>query len=157
MTTTGSLGGRLSWPLRCANAPAETTPSIAITINCRISLIIFQAFSSCKFPRTGGRKRCAVQEAARQVPQNRTAVPAAFPPKSLTVHAQIRTVSNSAAPYRIAHKRGTKEHKRSINYRPSLEGYLLTVTLNVPTLPLLSNVRREIVCSPGPSWPKSTE
>ena len=41
------------------------------------------------------------QQAARQVPQNRTALPAAFSPKSLTVLAQIRTVSNSPAPYRI--------------------------------------------------------
>lgn len=31
-----------------------------------------------------------------------------------------------------------------------------TVTLSVPTLPLLSKERSEIVCSPGASGPKST-
>ena len=35
--------------------------------------------------------------------------------------------------------------------------YRLTVTLNVPTLPLLSKERSEIVCSPGDKVPKSTE
>ena len=35
--------------------------------------------------------------------------------------------------------------------------YRLTVTLNVPTFPLVSNERSEIVCSPGANWPKSTE
>lgn len=58
-----------------------------------------------------------------------------------------RTVSKEAARYRIAHK-GAQNQTRP---------YFLTVTLNVPTLPLLSNVRREIVCSPGPRCPKSIE
>ena len=46
MTFTRSLGGRFSCSFRCANAPADTTPSIAITKSCRISLIIFSLFSS---------------------------------------------------------------------------------------------------------------
>ncbi len=52
---------------------------------------------------------------------------------------------------------------RTLSYSPQRaqnmkqSPYFLTVTLNVPTLPLLSNVRREIVCSPGPRCPKSTE
>ena len=37
------------------------------------------------------------------------------------------------------------------------QNYRLTVTLSVPTLPLLSNERSETVCSPGASGPKSTE
>jgi hypothetical protein len=41
MTLAGSFGGRLSLSLFCAKAPAETTPSIAITKISRISLIIF--------------------------------------------------------------------------------------------------------------------
>jgi hypothetical protein len=52
MTFAGSFGGRLSWSLRCANAPADTTPSIAITSTpFRISFVIFNLFSSCKFLR----------------------------------------------------------------------------------------------------------
>ena len=44
-------------------------PSIAITSNCRISLIIFSLSPHAKFPRMGGRKSCADQEAARKVPR----------------------------------------------------------------------------------------
>jgi hypothetical protein len=41
MTFAGSFGGRLSWSLRCANDPADTTPTIAKTSTpFRISLII---------------------------------------------------------------------------------------------------------------------
>lgn len=39
---------------------------------------------------------------------------------------------------------------------PFLVPQRLIVTLNVPTFPLLSNVRNEMVCSPGPSCPNST-
>ena len=85
------------------------------------------------------------QQAARQVPQNRTALPTAFSPKSLTVHAQIRTVSNSPAPYRI------EAQKNQDHLTETMKAYFLTVTLSVPTLPLLSKVRSEIVCSPGAS------
>jgi hypothetical protein len=54
-----SFGGRLSRSFFCANAPTETTPSIAITSNSRISLIIFSYFPSYQAPRMGGRKSCA--------------------------------------------------------------------------------------------------
>jgi hypothetical protein len=41
MTFAGSFGGgRLSWSLRCANAPAETSPSIASTTNCLTNFTI---------------------------------------------------------------------------------------------------------------------
>ncbi len=40
--------------------------------------------------------------------------------------------------------------------RKNRVSYRLTVTLNVPTLPLLSKDRSEIVCSPGAKGPKST-
>ena len=51
MTFTGSFGGRLSWSLRCANVPADTTPSIAITSNCRINFIISAFSPHAKFLR----------------------------------------------------------------------------------------------------------
>src|SRR6185369_3277622 len=57
MTFAGSLGGRLSSFL-WANAPTDTTPSIAITSNSRISLIIFSLSPHATFC-AGGRKRCA--------------------------------------------------------------------------------------------------
>jgi hypothetical protein len=40
MTTTGSLGGRLSWSFRWANAQAAATTSITSTTICRINLIV---------------------------------------------------------------------------------------------------------------------
>src|SRR5215217_6915834 len=57
MTLAGSFGGRLSWPLRCANAPADTMPSIAITSSsCRSNLIISAFFSSCQVPAQEGER-----------------------------------------------------------------------------------------------------
>lgn len=46
--------------------------------------------------------------------------------------------------------------RRRFSPSPRLS-YLRTVTLKVPTFPLLSNERSEMVCSPAASWPKSTE
>jgi hypothetical protein len=67
----------------------------------------------------------------------------AFCAKSLAVVTKIRTVSSFVAPYRASPCTG-------IPYR-------LTVTLKVPTFPLVSKERSEMVCSPGANWPKSTE
>jgi hypothetical protein len=61
-----SFGGRLS-PFFCANAPAETTPSITITSNSRSSLIISPISPHAKFAhgrekelrRPGGSKKDA--------------------------------------------------------------------------------------------------
>jgi hypothetical protein len=41
----------LSWSLFCANAPTDTTPSIAIKSTSRNSLIISNRFSSCQLLR----------------------------------------------------------------------------------------------------------
>jgi hypothetical protein len=95
MTLTGSFGGRLSRSLLCANAPVETTPSIAITNNFRVRLIISSLSSSCLFPRTGGRKRCAAAGGSKK---GATSVW----PRSLSGTAEIRTVSHYFAPYRAA-------------------------------------------------------
>ena len=65
-----------------------------------------------------------------------------FCAKSLAVDTKIRTVSSCLAPYRAG--------------QPA-NSYRLTVTLSVPTLPLLSKDRSEIVCSPGANEPNSTE
>src|ERR1051325_7425611 len=104
MTFAGSLGGRLSWSLRCANAPAEATPSIAITTNCRSSLIISD-FLLMQVPAHGREKEMRrpiwQQERCHKTEQHEFG---AFCAKSLTVHAEIRTVSNRAAPYRITQK-----------------------------------------------------
>src|SRR6185503_2229839 len=57
MTFAGSFGGRLSWSLRCATAPADTMPSIAIISNSsRSNLIISAFFSSCQVPAQEGER-----------------------------------------------------------------------------------------------------
>src|SRR5829696_2760878 len=93
MTFTVSFGGRFSWPLRCAKAPTDTTPSINITSISRISLIIFQPFSSFTVP-AHGREKELRRPASEQERCHETLG------ESLTVSRQIRTVSNFAAPYR---------------------------------------------------------
>jgi hypothetical protein len=57
--------------------------------------------------------------------------------ESLPAGPKFRTVSSYLAPYRASHQR-------------------FTVTLKVPTFPLLSKDLNDIVCSPGPSEPNST-
>ena len=99
MTLAGSFGGRLSWPLRCANTPADTTPSIAITKSCRINLIIFKPFLLCQYLLRMEGERVAP---SRKL-QERCHV---LLGESLSVIAHFRTVSNFAAPYRIDASRG---------------------------------------------------
>ena len=103
ITFAGSLGGRLSWSLRCANDPADTTPSIANTSsNCRSSLIISTVSPLAKSC-AGGRKRCADRRGSKTGATY-------FRTKSLTKRAENRTVSHLAAPYR-ARALAAKRHK----------------------------------------------
>jgi hypothetical protein len=80
MTFTGFLSGRLSPPLPWAKAaPVDT--SVAITNAAIISrnfLLISTEPPHAISARMGGRKRCAAQKAARQVPEQDSARQGAF-------------------------------------------------------------------------------
>lgn len=91
-----------------------------------------------QFARMGGRKRRAGHRGSKIDARNASAVWMRFYAESLPAGPKIRTVSGYFAPYRAS-------------------GQRFTVTLKVPTFPLLSKDLNDIVCSPGPSDPKSTE
>lgn len=90
------------------------------------------------FARMGGRRDAPVTRGSKIDAINATEPSLRFYSESLPVDLIFRTVSSYFAPYRAGHQR-------------------FTVTLKVPTFPLLSKDLNEIVCSPGPSAGKSTE
>lgn len=103
-----------------------------MTSNCRINFIISAFFSSCQVPAQEGER-----DALTEREQDRC-------------HVFSEEKSN-----KTRRKSHGFELSRTVSCKP--DSYRLMVTLSVPTLPLVSNVRNEIVCSPGPRLLKSTE
>src|SRR4030095_12207711 len=110
MTFAGSFGGRLSWSFFCANAPTDTTPSIAITSNSRISLIIFSLFSSCHVLR---RREKEMRRTERQ--QDRCHVILAAKSNKIGRNSHgfelSRTLSCAKATKKNSHKEAKTAHK----------------------------------------------
>ncbi len=83
-----------------------------------------------------------------------------FYAESLPADPKFRTVSSCFAPYRaVGHTFLSVLPSQEAEGKDRQEclSYLFTVTLKVPTLPLVSKALNDIVCSPEPSAPKSTE
>ncbi len=143
VTRTCSLGGLLSWPLPgfWAKAPTETMPSIITTTKSLSNLVISSlCLLMAYFPRMGGRKRCANPELCKinAIHGKRETREFAYGVYQETISG--RTVSHLLAPY------GAARHPKSCRLKID---YFLTVTLKVPTFPLESKTRNEMVCSPG--------
>lgn len=112
-----------------------------------------------QFARMGGRKRRAGHKRLQDKCQKRTGCVAAFLRGKSTSRPEIshgfeliRTVWCAGTDILIcpAEQKGRRKDGQECL------SYLFTVTLKVPTFPLLSKDLNDIVCSPGPSAPKST-
>src|ERR1700741_2077299 len=117
MTFAGSFGGRLSWSFFCANAPTETTPSIAITSNSLTSLIIFSLILLMPSSAQEGER-----DALPWRQQDRCHVILAQESNKMGANSHgfefSRTLSCVRATKRNSHKEAQKGHKHIHRRRP---------------------------------------
>jgi hypothetical protein len=145
----------LSLSFFCANAPSEATPSIVNNRRFRISLFIPYLCLLMQYPCAHGREKVMRRPLSQQDQCHRGwALSPQISDEESLPRSRNRTVSNWLAPYgaefdhqsllRISQI--TNDLLRSRANLPTR--YRRTVTLRVPTFPLVSKARSEMLCSP---------